>query len=332
MTINVTMSAPEHGQAPVLEVEELSVRIPTSRGTVHAVTDVSFGIHAGELLAVLGESGCGKSATARAVLGLDRGTDVGGRIRLEGQDLTGLPERERRRLRGAAMSMIFQDALASLNPVISVGDQIVEAIRIDGTSRAAARRRAVELMSEVGIPDPARRALQFPHEFSGGMRQRAMIAMALARRPRILFADEPTTALDVTVQAQILELLEAYRVEHTMAVVLITHDLRVVATTADRIVVMYAGRIVESGPANEVLGAPRHPYTRGLLKSAPSIRGRVERLVPIPGSPPDLTAEPVGCPFAPRCPLARDECRVRPRLRPIGPDRQSACHFAEEVL
>jgi oligopeptide/dipeptide ABC transporter ATP-binding protein len=327
----MTMRQP--GDQAVLEVRDLHVRIPTSRGVVTAVDGVSFDVHRGELLAVLGESGCGKSATARAILGLafGRGAEVSGQILIEGSDLGALSEKARRSVRGDAISMIFQDALASLNPVQSVGGQIAEAVRVGGAGRAAARRRALELMADVGIPDPRERAKAYPHQFSGGMRQRAMIAMALARDPKVLIADEPTTALDVTVQAQILDLLERHRRERDMALLLISHDLGVVARNADRILVLYAGRVAECGPADEVLTAPRHPYTRGLLDSAASRRRRLERLRPIPGSPPDLAVPILGCGFAPRCPLVRATCATQPPLIEVGPGRASACWASEEV-
>lgn len=320
---------------PVLEVENLQVRIPTSQGLVTAVDRVSFEVRRGELLAVLGESGCGKSATARAILGLDFGVgaQVDGRISINGTDLTGLTEKERRAVRGGTVSMIFQDALASLNPVQKVGDQIAEAVRAGGTRRSTARERAFDLMADVGIPDPKRRAKEYPHQFSGGMRQRVMIAMALARDPEVLIADEPTTALDVTVQAQILDLLDRHRRERDMALVLISHDLGVVADVADRILVLYAGRVAESGPADQVLTRPTHPYTVGLLNSAISRGTRMERLHPIPGSPPDLTLSIPGCPFAPRCPLSSEMCSERmPPLESVAPERSTACWSAEEVL
>ncbi len=326
--------APSAGQ-PVLQVADLRVRIPTSRGVVTAVDGVSFDVRRGELLAVLGESGCGKSATARAVLGLDfgEGAEVGGRIVVEGEDLRGLSDKRRRAVRRDTLSMIFQDALASLNPVQTIGAQIAEAVRCGGVSRAAARRRTLELMADVGIPDPRRRAKDFPHQFSGGMRQRAMIAMALARDPKVLIADEPTTALDVTVQAQILDLLDRHRRERDMALVLISHDLGVVGQSADRILVLYAGRVAESGPAGQVLAAPTHPYTVGLLDSAIGRGSRRERLRPIPGSPPDLTSPIPGCPFAPRCPMGTRDCvQTMPPLVSVAPDRSAACWSAEEVM
>jgi oligopeptide transport system ATP-binding protein len=327
------MTASVPGPPPVLEVRDLHVRIPTSRGVVTAVDGVSFDVQRGELLAVLGESGCGKSATARAVLGLDfgRGAKVDGRILLDGTDLTSLSERERRSVRGDTVSMIFQDALASLNPVQTIGGQIAEAVRVGGLGRSAARARTLDLMADVGIPDPGQRAKAYPHQFSGGMRQRAMIAMALARDPKVLIADEPTTALDVTVQAQILDLLERHRRERDMGLVLISHDLGVVARNADRILVLYAGRVAESGPADEVLTRPKHPYTRGLLDSAASRRRRLQRLHPIPGSPPDLTASIPGCAFARRCPLVREQCATQPPLVEVAPGRNSACWASEEV-
>lgn len=331
-----TTSLPSLSEAagPILEVEDLRVRIGTSRGVVHAVQDVGFTVARGEFLAILGESGCGKSATARAIAGLGYGPrgEISGSIRLDGEDLAAMPDSRRRRYRGSGIAMVFQDALASLNPVQRVGNQIAESLRVGGMSRGQARARVLELLADVGIPDPARRSRAYPHEFSGGMRQRAMIALALARDPAVLVADEPTTALDVTVQAQILELLDKHRRERDMALILISHDLGVVARNADTIVVMYAGRVVEYGAAADVLGSPRHPYTEGLFRSAASRRRTEGRMRPIPGSPPDLTVTVSGCPFAPRCERVVDECRVvRPRLRPAGAGRLAACHLVEEV-
>ena len=318
---------------PVLEVEDLAVEFPTHDGVVAAVNGVSFSLSAGETLAVVGESGSGKSVTAMAAMGLVEapGRVTAGAVRFSGVDLFGLPEEERRRVRGPGMAMVFQDPLSALNPVFSVGFQIGEMLRVHaGMSRRAARARAVELLEQVRIPGAAGRVGDYPHQFSGGMRQRVMIAMALALGPRVLVADEPTTALDVTVQAQILELLADLRVRTGMGLLLITHDLGVVAEVAYRVAVMYAGRIVETGPAIDVLVAPRHPYTQGLLNSMPGRRPG-ERLAAISGAPPSLSHIPSGCPFHPRCPWVVDRCRVEePPLAGTG-QRASACWRSEEV-
>jgi oligopeptide transport system ATP-binding protein len=315
-------------------VEDLAVEFPTPDGVVAAVNGVSFGLSAGETLAVVGESGSGKSVTAMAAMGLVEapGRVTAGRVRFEGVELLALPEDERRRVRGPGMAMVFQDALSALNPVFSVGFQIGEMLRVhEGLGRREARARAVELLERVRIPGAAGRVGDYPHQFSGGMRQRVMIAMALALDPRVLIADEPTTALDVTVQAQILELLAGLRAEGGMGLLLITHDLGVVAEVADRVAVMYAGRIVEAGPAGDVLVAPRHPYTQGLLASMPGRRPG-QRLEPITGAPPSLSRIPPGCPFHPRCPWVIDRCRTE--LPPLeGPGgREAACWRAEEVV
>ncbi|MGH8974062.1 MAG: ABC transporter ATP-binding protein [Acidimicrobiia bacterium] len=321
------------GEGPVLVVEDLAVEFPTPDGVVAAVNGVSFGLSAGETLAVVGESGSGKSVTAMAAMGLIEapGRVTAGSVRFEGVDLLALPEDERRRVRGPGMAMVFQDALSALNPVFSVGFQIGEMLRVhEGLGRREARARAIELLERVRIPGAAGRVGDYPHQFSGGMRQRVMIAMALALDPRVLIADEPTTALDVTVQAQILELLAGLRAEGGMGLLLITHDLGVVAEVADRVAVMYAGRIVEAGPAADVLVAPRHPYTQGLLASMPGRRPG-QRLEPIAGAPPSLSRIPPGCPFHPRCPWVIDRCRTElpPLQGPAG--REAACWRAEEV-
>jgi oligopeptide transport system ATP-binding protein len=330
-----------------LEVRGLSVTFRTRAGPVPAVRDVDLDVAPGELVALLGESGSGKSVTARAVMGLHatNATVTAERIRLRDTDLLSLPEQELRRIRGARMSLVFQDALSALNPVLSIGDQIGELFREHrGESRRAARSHAVDLLGQVGIPDPARRVRDYPHQFSGGMRQRILIAMAIALRPELVIADEPTTALDVTVQAQILELLDELRRELHMAVLLITHDLGVVSEVADRVAVMYAGRIVESGDADDVLGRPGHPYTEALLRSVPRADLRGRDLEVIPGSPPSPTRLPDGCPFHPRCTWAVDACRtIRPEPVPLadpgrraGSDeaasRVTACHRTAEVL
>jgi len=316
----------------LLEVEDLRVEFPTEGGVVHAVNGVSFELENGRTLGIVGESGSGKSVCALSTMGLTRaqGARISGRIMFEGIDLLALPERRMRPLRGSELAMIFQDPLSSLHPLYRVGAQIVEAIRAhQSLTKAKARAHAIELLGLVDIPDPARRVDAYPHELSGGQRQRVMIAMALANDPELLIADEPTTALDVTVQAQILALLERLRAELGMAVMIVTHDLGVVAEMADEIAVMYAGRIVESGAADALLNSPEHPYTWGLLRSIPTLDGpRVERLEPIPGSPPSLIAPPSGCHFHPRCAYAQpDHARIDPQLLPLpdDPSHSVAC-------
>ena len=318
-----------------LAVDGLSVDIRTPAGPVPVVRGVSFSVRSGETLALLGESGCGKSMTAHAVAGLlDPAAEVaGGQARLEGEDLLGLSARARRRLAGPGLAIVFQDALSALNPVHTVGSQLAEPFRIhERMSRRAARAKAVELMERVGIPEARSRVNAYPHQFSGGMRQRLLIAMAVALRPKVLLADEPTTALDVTVQAQIMDLLRELRGEQRMALVLITHDLGLVAEHADRVAVMYAGTVVETGPVAEVFGKPNHPYTRALLDSVPAEQHKGSRLNSIPGSPPDPRAVPSGCAFRMRCPMARDLCAThRPELVGTGAGRASACHFGKEL-
>ncbi|MFE9643203.1 dipeptide/oligopeptide/nickel ABC transporter permease/ATP-binding protein [Streptomyces sp. NPDC006365] len=319
----------------ILAVDGLSVSVRTPAGPVSVVRDVSFGVRSGETLALLGESGCGKSMTAHAVAGLlDPAAQVmGGQARLQGEDLLALGTRARRRLAGPGLAIVFQDALSALNPVHTVGAQLAEPFRIhQRMSRRAARDKAVELMERVGIPEARSRADAYPHQFSGGMRQRLLIAMAVALRPKVLLADEPTTALDVTVQAQIMDLLTELRSEQQMALVLITHDLGLVAEHADRVAVMYAGTVVETGPVAEVFGKPNHPYTRGLLESVPAEQHKGSRLSSIPGGPPDPRAVPSGCAFRTRCPMARDLCAThRPTLAGTGADRAAACHFGKEL-
>ncbi|AOS64728.1 ABC transporter ATP-binding protein [Actinoalloteichus hymeniacidonis] len=318
-----------------LEVDKLSVGLRTTDGEVRAVDQVSFTAHSGRTLALLGESGCGKSITAQAVVGLlDPVAEVtGGAIRVVGTDVVDLDRKERRKLAGPVLSIVFQDALTAMNPVQTVGAQLGEPFRIhQGASRKEARAKAIELMDLVGIPEPHVRARSYPHQFSGGMRQRLLIAMAVALNPRVLIADEPTTALDVTVQAQIMALLKDLQVKQDMAVVLITHDLAVVAEHADDVAVMYAGNVVETGPVAEVFASPRHPYTRGLLDSVPERAVKGERLPSVPGSPPQLAAIPSGCVFQARCPMVQQRCRAeRPVLESAGPDRAAACHFSEEL-
>ncbi|MFE9172873.1 ABC transporter ATP-binding protein [Streptomyces kebangsaanensis] len=321
----------------VLEVDDLSVEFPTEDGTVRAVRGVGYRLGRGDSLGIVGESGSGKSVTALAVMGLLPGAArVRGSVRFEGTELLGLSDARLSDVRGNGIAMIFQDPMTSLNPVHPVGYQITETLRRhnpDLTSRAA-RARAVELLGTVGIPSPERRADTYPHEMSGGMRQRVVIAIAMANDPDVIIADEPTTALDVTVQAQILEALQTARAQTGAALVLITHDLGVVAGHTDRVAVMYAGRIVETGSVEDIFYTPRMPYTLGLLGSLPRLDREEERLTPITGSPPSLLNLPPGCPFAPRCPLRREACdSSEPPLRRAGHDAHlSACHFAGELV
>ncbi|WP_405791010.1 ABC transporter ATP-binding protein [Streptomyces sp. NBC_00029] len=320
--------------APLLEVRDLRVTFTTGRGAVRAVDSIGFTVEAGRTLGIVGESGSGKSVTSLAVMGLHRGpVEVSGSVALAGRELTGLPERELSKVRGRRMAMIFQDPLSSLHPYYTVGEQIAEHFRVHfKAGRAAARRRAVDMLGEVGIPEPARRAGEYPHQFSGGMRQRAMIAMALACEPDLLIADEPTTALDVTVQAQILELIARLQQERGLGVVMITHDLGVVARVAHEVLVMYGGRAAEQAPADELFADPAHPYTRGLLDSLPRLDTADDVPLPfIPGSPPSLLTPAPGCAFAPRCPRAAARCtdvRPEPAAYGDGPARTVACHFA----
>ncbi|MCF3106664.1 ABC transporter ATP-binding protein [Streptomyces roseoverticillatus] len=324
-------------EAPLLSVEDLTVTFPTVRGPVRAVDSLSFAVRRGRTLGIVGESGSGKSVTSLAVMGLHTGARVTGSVRLDGRELTGLPERELNRLRGRRMAMIFQDPLSALHPYYTVGEQIAEHHRVHfGSRRAAARKRAAELLGEVGIPEPARRTGEYPHQFSGGMRQRVMIAMALACEPELLIADEPTTALDVTVQAQILELIARLQEQRGLAVVMITHDLGVVARVAHEVLVMYGGRAAEQAPVDALFAAPAHPYTRGLLDSLPRLDdGDDEPLRVIPGSPPSLLDPAPGCAFAPRCPRAaaaapaeRTRCEgARPELR-AAEGHLVACHLS----
>jgi peptide/nickel transport system ATP-binding protein len=328
------MPAEEIDADPALDVDGLTVDIRTITGTVRAVNDVSFAAHRGETLALLGESGCGKSMTATALVGLlEPVADVvGGSARLADVDLLAVDKKKRLRLAGTELAIVFQDALTALNPLYTAGTQLAEPFRIHhGLSAKEAKRKAVELMARVGIPQPETRLNSYPHQFSGGMRQRLLIAMAVALNPSVLIADEPTTALDVTVQAQIMALLRDLRSEFHMAVVLITHDLALVAEEADRVAVMYAGNIVETGPVSEVFANPKHPYTKGLLNSVPVNAVRGEDLKSIGGAPPDLHSIPAGCVYQARCPLARDICTTRPALEAVGVGRKAACHFPEEV-
>ncbi|MFJ5697138.1 ABC transporter ATP-binding protein [Arthrobacter sp. NPDC093139] len=317
----------------VLTVRNLAVDIRTHRGTIRAVNGVGFDARAGETLALLGESGCGKSMTAKALAGImDPVCDLaGGEIVLNGTDLAALTPKERLKFAGPGLGIVFQDALTALNPVYTVGTQLGEAFRIhQGMSAKQAKIQAVELLKRVGIPEPESRVNSYPHQFSGGMRQRILIAMAVALNPRLLIADEPTTALDVTVQAQIMQLLRKLREEGQMAVVLITHDLAVVAEEADSVAVMYAGNVVESGPVSQVFSDPRHPYTKGLLESVPVHVERGTPLKSIAGSPPELHDIPAGCVYQSRCPLVQDICRAeRPRLLPVMDSRQDKQHGAD---
>jgi oligopeptide transport system ATP-binding protein len=323
--------------ARLLEVADLSVEFRLRDGVVvQAANEVSYAVDRGETLAVLGESGSGKTVSARAVLGLlptPPAVVTGGKALFAGRDLLALSPSERRGICGTRIAMVFQDALAALNPVFTIGYQLAELFRVHrGASKRQAWAAAAEQLERVGIPAAATRLHDYPHQFSGGMRQRVMIAMAIALEPDVLIADEPTTALDVTVQAQIIELLDTLKRDGEMGLILITHDLGVVAESANRVVVMYAGRVVETGPVRDVLRAPAHPYTQGLLRAMPRARGK-GMLTPISGTPPRLSALPPGCAFRPRCPRAEERCASeRPRLRPLSEDRASACHFAEELL
>ncbi|HSF61839.1 MAG TPA: ABC transporter ATP-binding protein [Gaiellaceae bacterium] len=326
---------------PILAIRDLTVEFDTEDGVVHAVTGVGYDLYPGEVLGVVGESGSGKSVSVLSVLGLipmPPGRIVSGEAVFRGENLLDLSESGLRRIRGGPIAMIFQDPLTSLNPVLTIGEQISEAIKVHrpGSSAAAARQRAVELLQLVGVPSAEHRYDQYPHEFSGGMRQRAMIAMAIANDPKVLVADEPTTALDVTIQAQIIEVLKTAQRETHAAIVLITHDLGLVAELVDRVVVMYAGRVVEIGDVFSIFDSPRHPYTAGLLTSLPRLDTDVDRLEPIAGQPPSLITRPPGCAFHPRCTLSRGraECRTDvPELRALGLEHghRSACHFAEEL-
>jgi peptide/nickel transport system ATP-binding protein len=324
------------GDSPeLLDVRGLTVRFPTADGVVQAVSDVSFTLRPGELLGIVGESGSGKSVTNLALMGLlnRRRARITGEALLEGRDLLSLSDDELRRIRGGKIAMIFQDPFASLHPMYRVGDQLVEAVLAhSGVSRAAARRRAVELLERVGIPNASARARDYPHQFSGGMRQRAMIAMALVHNPAVLIADEPTTALDVTVQAQIMELILSLRRDFEVGVILVTHDLGVVAETADTVLVMYAGRVREHGASDAVFGFAQDPYTWGLLESMPTIEQRLDHLTPIEGSPPSLIDPPAGCPFHPRCRYVFAPCRkTLPPLRaPVPEAHLDACHLPWE--
>jgi peptide/nickel transport system ATP-binding protein len=323
------------GGVPLLEVKDLTVRFGTEDGVVNAVRGVSYSLREREVLAIVGESGSGKSVSSMALMGLLPKTAlIGGQVLLEGRDVLKMPIKEQRSLRGRRIGMVFQDPMTALNPVYSIGDQLAEAVRShEAIPKRAALARALEMLDLVGIPRPKERLGSYPHEFSGGMRQRVMIAMAVINRPDVIIADEPTTALDVTVQAQILEKLVEVKDAVDAAILLITHDLGVVAGMADRVLVMYAGRPVEMGSTEQVFHSPRMPYTVGLLGSMPSLETQGGRLRPIPGSPPSLINLPAGCPFTPRCPLRTEVCdSSEPPLAPTDrPEHTAACHHWDQV-
>jgi oligopeptide/dipeptide ABC transporter ATP-binding protein len=324
---------------PVLAIQDLVVDFRTEDGVVHAVDGVSYELYPGEILGIVGESGSGKSVSTLALLGLipmPPGRIVRGTAMFKGRDLLRLKKRELRKVRGKEVAMVFQDPMTSLNPVLTVGRQLGEAIttHFPKEKDAVVKKKVIDLLRMVGVPNPETRYTQYPHEFSGGMRQRAMIAMGIANSPSLLIADEPTTALDVTIQAQVLEVLKRVQAETDAATILITHDLGIVAEMCDRVLVMYAGHIVESGTVEDIFRAPRHPYTIGLMNSLPKLTGDEEWLEPITGAPPSLINLPTGCPFHPRCFLARERCKQEvPPLKPVeGAGHQSACHFSEELI
>jgi peptide/nickel transport system ATP-binding protein len=319
---------------PLLEVEHLEVSFPTPDGLVQAVRDISFSVDAGHTLGIVGESGSGKSVSTQTITGLTAGARVSGTALFEGVDLLTMTKDQLRMVRGAKIGMIFQDPLSSLHPYYKVGVQIVEAIRVheDG-AKDEARKRAVELLGLVGIPQPSRRVDEYPHQFSGGMRQRAMIAMALSLNPALLIADEPTTALDVTVQAQIIDLMKRLQAEFRTAIIMITHDLGVIADMADDVMIMYGGKALETAPRRDAYHSPHHPYTVGLLESLPQLGGETERLRPIPGQPPSLINPPPGCPFSTRCRYVMAACRTRPPdLVSVGPTHRSACLLPSAIV
>ncbi|GLY00924.1 MULTISPECIES: ABC transporter ATP-binding protein [Actinoplanes] len=325
-------------RAPLLEVNDLHVEFRTQYGVAKAVNGANFRLAAGETLAILGESGCGKSVTAQAIMGIldsPPGFITKGQIKYRGVDLLGVAEEQRRKVRANQIAMIFQDALSALNPVYTVGFQLAELFRIHrGMSRKDAKKRAIELLDQVKIPAAKTRVDDYPHQFSGGMRQRVMIAMALALDPEVLIADEPTTALDVTVQAQIMGLLADLQKQRNMGLILITHDMGVVADVADRISVMYAGKVVEEAGVYDIYSRPAHPYTRALLESIPRLDMKGQQLNVIQGLPPALTSIPQGCAFNPRCRFAKDPCRQDPAppAYAVAPQRTARCHFFREVL
>lgn len=320
--------------APLLDIEALSVSFRSDTGPISAVEDVSLTLSPGETLAIVGESGSGKSVTALAIMGLlGRGTMQADKLDFNGRSLLGMPPAELNRVRGREIGMIFQDPMTSLNPVLTVGRQLTEMFELHmGQTGAQARKGAIDLLERVGVPSAEQRLSQYPHHFSGGMRQRVMIAMTMACRPKILIADEPTTALDVTIQAQILELIADLQKSFGMAIIMITHDLGVVAGIADRLAVMYSGRIVEEGPTDQVFAHPRMPYTQGLLASVPRFDAPQAELAAIPGQPPDPTRRPQGCAFAPRCALALPACDdAPPALKALGAGQSAACIRADDT-
>ena len=329
------MMADTASMEPLLEVDDLQVEFRVGEGVVSAVNGVSFTVDAGKTVAIVGESGSGKSVTAQAIMRLLQTPPArvsGGRILFQGKDLLAMSEHDHRAVCGEHIAIVFQDALAALNPVYSVGFQLTEALRARRhLPRSAARKRAVELLELVQVPNAGRRVRDYPHQFSGGMRQRVLIAMALALEPEVLIADEPTTALDVTVQAQIMRLLSEIQAEREMGLILITHDLGVVAEVADQVNVMYAGRFVEQASVDDIYAHPGHPYTQALLRSIPRLDRKGQDLYAISGRPPELAQIPAGCPFHPRCPQAEDVCRTdpAPQLRNLGNGRRASCHFAE---
>ncbi len=334
-SLTTSVGEREAPRGPLLEVTDLTVTIPTGEGDVHAVDDVTFEVSPGEVLGVVGESGSGKSVTGLAVMGLlPKRAVVAGSIRFAGTELLDLRPKEMRRRRGRDLAMIFQDPMTALNPVFTVGDQLVEMLRQhQDLTRAEARREAIDMLDLVGIPEPHRRVDQYPHEFSGGMRQRAVIAIAMANRPQLVIADEPTTALDVTIQAQVMEVMRAVQREVGSALILITHDLGLVAGTADRIQVMYGGRILETGPTKSIFAEGANPYTLGLLRSLPRLdRDGGTPLFSIPGAPPSAILRPEGCPFHPRCGYATDRCRIElPAVERVGPGHLNRCHHLDAV-
>ena len=339
MTSDLSGAVPSgpNSAVPVLEVEDLTVAFPTDDGEVHAVRGVSYRVQPGEVLGIVGESGSGKSVTSMAVMGLlPKTARITGSVRFRGQELLGLPDKQMRGVRGQKIAMIFQDPMTSLNPVYKIGFQLAEAVLAhNDVTKAVARKRAVELLEIVGIPFPEKRIDQYPHEFSGGMRQRIVIAIAMANDPDVIIADEPTTALDVTIQAQVLEALRTAQKATGAAMVLITHDLGVVAGQADRVLVMYAGKPVEVGDVDEIYYRPRMPYTLGLLGSLPRLDRRTQdKLTPIPGAPPSLISLPPGCPFTPRCPMATGVCEESepPLLAVAGDTHRAACHYSARLI
>ena len=320
---------------PLLDVQDLCVEFPSRRGVLRALDGVSLSIEAGEVLGVVGESGAGKSLTGAAIIGLlePPGRIASGQVLLDGKRIDNLPDDQMRRIRGKQIGAIFQDPLTTLNPLYTVGHQLTETMQAHlPLSETEARKRAIGWLEQVGIPAAARRIDAYPHEFSGGMRQRVVIALALCAEPRLVIADEPTTALDVSIQAQIIALLRSLTRDHGTAVMLVTHDMGVIAETADRVAVMYAGRVIEVGPVRDVVHAPAHPYTEGLMGSIPSLENRVGRLRQIDGAMPRLTAIPPGCPYNPRCPKVFDRCRVdRPELLDAGRTRAACWLHAPEL-